>query len=203
MFKIFFEKGTIFHTVTGVLCTTVRTYRYSYKMKTEMLLLASNGLSLSEALIWPLQQNNQPLRPMPSGEVGLPSIGFPSHLYNTLKAGYTSSIKPKNRKKDQGSASNRHPILSISKTTPKPSVIFFPTNENEGCAEANTVGRLSYTVRQESTETVIYLKFVNAGSGFNTFGFLAMMLAAFNAMSLVASNSNSNRNNNNNNNNNK
>ena len=37
----------------------------------------------------------------------------------------------------------------VAKTTPKPSAIFFPTNEDEGCAEATAVG-----------------------SGFNTFGFM-------------------------------
>ena len=37
----------------------------------------------------------------------------------------------------------------------------------------------------------------NVGNGFNTFGFVAMMLAIYNAVTLVASN---NRNNNNNNN---
>ena len=42
-----------------------------------------------------------------------------------------------------------------------------------------------------------------AGGGFNTFGFLAMMLAAFNAVGLIASNNNNRRNNNNNNNNDK
>ena len=46
------------------------------------------------------------------------------------------------------------------------------------------------------------LKFnIVSGSGFNTFGFMAMMLTAFNAVNLVASNVNNRRNNNNNNNN--
>ena len=81
------------------------------------------------------------------------------------------------RKKMIAQESNPKPY-KVAKTTPKPSAIFFPTNENQGCGEATAVG-----------------------SGFNTFGFLAMMITAFNAANIVASNNN-NRNNNNNNNNN-
>jgi hypothetical protein len=66
----------------------------------------------------------------------------------------------------------------VAKTTPTPSVVFFPTNKDKGCGSASATG-----------------------SGFNTFGFMAMMLAAFNAVNLVASNNNNRRNNNNNNNN--
>ena len=30
----------------------------------------------------------------------------------------------------------------VSKTTPKPSVVFFPTNEDKGCGEASAIGLL-------------------------------------------------------------
>ena len=83
--------------------------------------------------------------------------------------------RPKNKMVAQGSDPKP---LKVSKTTPKPSAIFFTTNENKGCGEATAVG-----------------------SGFNTFGFLAMMITAFNAVNLIASNNNNRRNNNNNNNN--
>ena len=101
-------------------------------------MLRSSGVQ--ESLQWPpLQQQSQP--PMPSGG-GLPSIRFPQQLYNTLKAEHASSIKAKRRKAERrSSASDPYPVLRVAKTTPKPSVIFFPTNENEGCAEANGIGK--------------------------------------------------------------
>ena len=77
------------------------------------------------------------------------SIRFPEDLlhHNALKAGAdASSKKPKSRRKGSSvatsSSSSSYPILSKAKKTPiPPSAIFFPTNENEGCAEANGIGK--------------------------------------------------------------
>ena len=61
----------------------------------------------------------------------------------------TRKRKKRIRKKGlRGQGSEPKPY-KVAKTTPKPSAIFFPTNEDEGCAEATAVG-----------------------SGFNTFGFM-------------------------------
>ena len=67
-----------------------------------------------------------------------------------------------------------------SSSEDKPQVVFFPTGDTEsadngGCKDATS-----------------------GGGGFNTFGFMAFLLAGFNAVSVV-SNNNNNRNNNNNN----
>ena len=77
----------------------------------------------------------------------------------------------KKRKRISAQGSKPQPY-KVAKTTPRPSAIFFPTNEDEGCGEVTAMG-----------------------SGFNTFGFLAMMIAAFNAVNLVASNINDRNNN--------
>ena len=53
------------------------------------------------------------------------------------------------RKKGLRGQGSKPKPYKVAKTTPKPSAIFFPTNEDEGCAEATAVG-----------------------SGFNTFGFM-------------------------------
>ena len=80
--------------------------------------------------------------------------------------------------------SERQTRLKSSQSQPsssgdKPQVVFFPTGDNEpengGCKDATS-----------------------GGGGFNTFGFMAFLLAGFNAVSVV-SNNNNNRNNNNNN----
>ena len=70
-------------------------------------------------------------------------------------------------------------VSSSSQESQKADVVFFPTEDGGGdtggCQDATT-----------------------GGGGFNTFGFLAFLLAGFNAVSVV-SNNNNNRNNNNNN----
>lgn len=114
------------------------------------------------------------LKRSPYLEMNLPD-GFSWESIFPSTQNKRSKRKKRIRKKMLASSSDSY---KIAKTTPKPSAIFFPTNEEDGCGESTAVG-----------------------SGFNTFGFLAMMIAAFNAVNLVASNNNNRRNNNNNNNN--
>ena len=52
-----------------------------------------------------------------------------------------------------------------------PAVVFFPTNADSDCMDGS------------------------AGGGFNTFGFIAMMLATYNLVGLVSNNGNQNNNN--------
>jgi len=79
----------------------------------------------------------------------------------------------------RGSSSNVRGSYSGEKTEP---VVFFPTGDNSadngGCQDATS-----------------------GGGGFNTFGFLSFLMAAFNAVSVVSNNINDRNNNNNNNNN--
>ena len=85
--------------------------------------------------------------------------------------------KQNKRPQEQNKLSGSHSKTSSSED--KPQVVFFPTGDNEpdngGCKDATS-----------------------GGGGFNTFGFMAFLLAGFNAVSVV-SNNNNNRNNNNNN----
>ena len=80
----------------------------------------------------------------------------PSFSWDSIFPKNEEKIKKRKRrirkKGLRGQGSNPKPY-HVSKTTPKPSAIFFPTNEDEGCAEATAVG-----------------------SGFNTFGFLGIKM---------------------------
>ena len=109
---------------------------------------------------WPLPR---PLpRVLPAASIRKENLLFPSlsirfpedHLlhHNALKAGADASSKKKkakSRKNRKGSSvatssgsSSSYPILSkAKKTSIPPSAIFFPTNENEGCAESNGIGK--------------------------------------------------------------
>merc|ERR1711971_56271 len=79
----------------------------------------------------------------------------------------------------RASLSRMRGSYSEEKTEP---VVFFPTGDNSadngGCQDATS-----------------------GGGGFNTFGFLSFLMAAFNAVSVVSNNINDRNNNNNNNNN--
>ena len=76
-------------------------------------------------------------------------------------------------------ASSKHRQKSIKNVEKEPAVVYFPTNEDAECGDAA------------------------AGGGFNTFGFLAAMLAAYNLIGAVTNaNQNNNDNNSNNDNNN-
>merc|ERR1719233_2281897 len=83
--------------------------------------------------------------------------------------------RPRSERQTRLRSSQSQPSASVD----KPQVVFFPTGDNEpengGCKDATS-----------------------GGGGFNTFGFMAFLLAGFNAVSVV-SNNNNNRNNNNNN----
>jgi len=84
------------------------------------------------------------------------------------------SLRTKSRLKPSGSEVSK---TSITEPAQDPAVVFFPTNQDSECMDGST------------------------GGGFNTFGFIATMLAAYNLIGLISNNGNQNNDNNDNNNN--
>ena len=74
-------------------------------------------------------------------EKSLSGFNLPSDLnWESIFPAQKKKKKKRIRKKMLKGSESRP--LKVSKTTPKPSAIFFPTNENEGCGEI-TAGRHS------------------------------------------------------------
>ena len=71
----------------------------------------------------------------------------------------------------QAGASSEIKKTRLVKDARDPAVVFFPTNADSECMDGS------------------------AGGGFNTFGFIAMMLATYNLVGLVSNNGNQNNNN--------
>ena len=77
---------------------------------------------------------------------------------------------------------------TITKDEKDPAVVFFPTNQDSECMD----GATGWPHNLEKSPSINQ----NLGGGFNTFGFLSMMLASFNLVGVVSNNGNQNNNNN-------
>ena len=87
---------------------------------------------------------------------------------------FVSSFWPEKdevKSEDQTGAPSETKKSHLLKDARDPAVVFFPTNADSDCMDGS------------------------AGGGFNTFGFIAMMLATYNLVGLVSNNGNQNNNN--------
>ena len=113
----------------------------------------------------------------------------------------------------------------LVESEPDPAVVFFPTNQDSECMDATTgiVENINPTFltflsfhknegKSKSEELATQnawmemleresrnLILSHTGAGFNTFGFLSMMIAGYNLVGLISNNGNQNNNNNDNN----
>ena len=82
---------------------------------------------------------------------------------------WTKKVEAKSEK--QAGSTSETKKTRLLKDARDPAVVFFPTNADSDCMDGS------------------------AGGGFNTFGFIAMMLATYNLVGLVSNNGNQNNNN--------
>ena len=62
---------------------------------------------------------------------------------------------PKSRRRPLLKSSGSKPVpYAVSATTPGPSVVFFPTNEDKGCGEAASVGMLHVHIHQHERKGI-------------------------------------------------
>ena len=84
---------------------------------------------------------------------------------------WTEKDETKPEKQAGSGSSSETKKTRLLKDARDPAVVFFPTNADSDCMDGS------------------------AGGGFNTFGFIAMMLATYNLVGLVSNNGNQNNNN--------
>ena len=92
----------------------------------------------------------------------------------TFFTNFISSFWPEKdeaKSEDQTAVASETKKSRLLKDARDPAVVFFPTNADSDCMDSS------------------------AGGGFNTFGFIAMMLATYNLVGLVSNNGNQNNNN--------
>ena len=110
-----------------------------------------------------------------SDNVGPWSLATNTGLHTLSPGDALSRLRLQERRRKEQRRRMMASASSSSQSQDKADVVFFPTDngggDNGGCKDATT-----------------------GGGGFNTFGFLAFLLAGFNAISVV-SNNNNNRNN--------